>query len=122
MNSLRRFAQHFIIPEPQHAKPLIFESRSSVATRRPKRLVSSTSLPGFVQRIFNRIEVRGHRCAAPINRHGIKDSKVESEEENVMKRREFLKTAGAGLAASTAVAAPAIAQSMPELKWRCTTS
>ena len=39
-----------------------------------------------------------------------------------MKRREFLKTAGAGLAASTAVAAPAIAQSMPELKWRCTTS
>ena len=39
-----------------------------------------------------------------------------------MKRREFLKTAGAGLAVSTAVAAPAIAQSMPELKWRCTTS
>ena len=39
-----------------------------------------------------------------------------------MKRREFLKTAGTGLAASTAVAAPAIAQSMPELKWRCTTS
>ena len=39
-----------------------------------------------------------------------------------MKRREFLKTAGVGLAASTAVAAPAIAQSMPELKWRCTTS
>ena len=39
-----------------------------------------------------------------------------------MKRREFLKTAGAGLAASTAVAAPAIAQSMPELKWRMPTS
>src|SRR5213082_248161 len=39
-----------------------------------------------------------------------------------MKRREFLKTASAGLAASAAVAAPAIAQSMPELKWRCTTS
>ncbi len=38
-----------------------------------------------------------------------------------MKRREFLKTAGAGLAA-TAVAAPAIAQSMPELKWRLTAS
>jgi len=34
-----------------------------------------------------------------------------------MKRREFLKTAGAGLAASTTVAAPAIAQSMPELKY-----
>ena len=39
-----------------------------------------------------------------------------------MKRREFLKTAGVGLAASSALAAPAIAQSMPELKWRCTTS
>ena len=39
-----------------------------------------------------------------------------------MKRREFLKAAGTGLAASTAVAAPAIAQSMPETKWRLTTS
>ncbi len=38
-----------------------------------------------------------------------------------MKRREFLRAAGAGLAAS-AVATPAIAQSMPELKWRLTAS
>src|ERR1700726_345538 len=38
-----------------------------------------------------------------------------------MKRRQFLQTAGVGLAA-TAIAKPAIAQSMPELKWRCTTS
>jgi TRAP-type mannitol/chloroaromatic compound transport system substrate-binding protein len=38
-----------------------------------------------------------------------------------MKRREFLKAAGVGLTAS-AVAAPAIAQSMPELKWRLTAS
>jgi len=39
-----------------------------------------------------------------------------------MKRREFLKSAGLGLAASTVVAAPAIAQSMPEIKWRLTAS
>jgi TRAP-type mannitol/chloroaromatic compound transport system substrate-binding protein len=38
-----------------------------------------------------------------------------------MKRRDFLKAGGAGLA-STAIAAPAIAQSMPELKWRLTSS
>ena len=35
-----------------------------------------------------------------------------------MKRRHFLKAAGVSLAASTAVAAPAIAQSMPVIKWR----
>jgi TRAP-type mannitol/chloroaromatic compound transport system substrate-binding protein len=39
-----------------------------------------------------------------------------------MKRRDFLKVTGAGLAASTAMAAPAIAQDSPEVKWRYATS
>ena len=39
-----------------------------------------------------------------------------------MKRREFLKAGGVGLAASAVIAAPAIAQSMPEIKWRLAAS
>jgi TRAP-type mannitol/chloroaromatic compound transport system substrate-binding protein len=39
----------------------------------------------------------------------------------VMKRRNFIQAAGAGLAA-TAIAKPAIAQSYPEVKWRLTSS
>ncbi len=35
-----------------------------------------------------------------------------------MKRREFLKATGLGAAAAGAIAAPAIAQSMPAIKWR----
>ncbi|MBR0712473.1 TRAP transporter substrate-binding protein [Bradyrhizobium liaoningense] len=39
-----------------------------------------------------------------------------------MKRRDFLKVSAAGAAATAAVASPAIAQSMPEVKWRLTSS
>ena len=39
-----------------------------------------------------------------------------------MKRRDFLKVTGIGAAGAAALAAPAIAQSMPEIKWRFTTS
>jgi TRAP-type mannitol/chloroaromatic compound transport system substrate-binding protein len=38
-----------------------------------------------------------------------------------MKRRQFIRAAGIGLTAAV-IAKPAIAQSMPELKWRCTSS
>ena len=39
-----------------------------------------------------------------------------------MKRRQFLKNAGLGVAGAAVVSAPAIAQSMPEIKWRLTSS
>ena len=39
-----------------------------------------------------------------------------------MKRRDFIKVTGLGAAGAATIAAPAIAQSMPELKWRCTAS
>src|SRR2546425_11889955 len=39
-----------------------------------------------------------------------------------MKRRDFFKVTGIGAAGAATLAAPAIAQSMPELKWRLTAS
>ncbi|MGE4372329.1 MAG: TRAP transporter substrate-binding protein [Xanthobacter sp.] len=39
-----------------------------------------------------------------------------------MKRRDFLTAAGAGIAASASVAMPAIAQTLPQVKWRCASS
>src|SRR3954464_5101256 len=42
--------------------------------------------------------------------------------ESSMKRRDFIKVTGLGAVGAAAVAAPAIAQSMPEIKWRMPTS
>jgi TRAP-type mannitol/chloroaromatic compound transport system substrate-binding protein len=39
-----------------------------------------------------------------------------------MKRRDFIKVTGMGVAGAAAISAPAIAQSMPEIKWRMPTS
>jgi TRAP-type mannitol/chloroaromatic compound transport system substrate-binding protein len=43
------------------------------------------------------------------------------QQGGTMKRRDFLKAAGAGMATS-AVAVPAVAQSMPEIRWRLAAS
>src|SRR3974390_2911538 len=40
----------------------------------------------------------------------------------IMKRRDFIKVTGLGAAGAATIAAPAIAQSMPALKWRMTAS
>jgi TRAP-type mannitol/chloroaromatic compound transport system substrate-binding protein len=61
------------------------------------------------------------RRTAGIGGHSAAAAAIEFEENSKMKRRQFLKTAAVG-AAAAAVAKPAIAQSMPELKWRCTSS
>ena len=39
-----------------------------------------------------------------------------------MKRRDFIKATGVGVVGAATIAAPAIAQSMPEMKWRMPTS
>jgi TRAP-type mannitol/chloroaromatic compound transport system substrate-binding protein len=45
-----------------------------------------------------------------------------NREETIMKRRDFIKVTGLGAAGAATLAAPAIAQSMPEIKWRMPTS
>src|SRR5713226_8473794 len=42
--------------------------------------------------------------------------------KNSMKRRDFIKVTGIGVAGAATMAAPAIAQSTPELKWRMAAS
>jgi len=45
-----------------------------------------------------------------------------TEGKKPMKRRDFIKVTGIGVAGAATMAAPAIAQSMPEIKWRMPTS
>jgi TRAP-type mannitol/chloroaromatic compound transport system substrate-binding protein len=59
---------------------------------------------------FKRVASRPHGAGRRLIKHGVK-----------MKRRQFLGAAGAGLA-TAAIAAPAIAQSQPQIKWRLTSS
>jgi TRAP-type mannitol/chloroaromatic compound transport system substrate-binding protein len=50
-----------------------------------------------------------------------KANRASPRGEKSMKRRDFIKATGVGVAGA-AIAAPAIAQSAPEIKWRLTTS
>src|SRR5262249_59134049 len=62
------------------------------------------------------------RCrSVPSRRDAGSSRQSDKGRVHKMKRRKFLQAAGIGLAA-TAIAKPAIAQSMPELKWRMTCS
>jgi TRAP-type mannitol/chloroaromatic compound transport system substrate-binding protein len=47
---------------------------------------------------------------------------VSKPTSKILKRRQFLASAGLGVAASATVTAPAIAQSTPEINWRLTSS
>src|SRR5436305_10162750 len=60
----------------------------------------------------------GHRRKQKRQQDSDPSSRTRHDTEGKrMERRKFLTAGGLGLAAST-VAAPAIAQSMPEIKWR----
>src|ERR1700709_1197334 len=75
------------------------------------RLVISTSVFGDIQK------KRQTRIAIPLV-----DVSTPKWRRKRMKRRDFLKAGGVGLVATAGVAAPAIAQSNPEVKWRMTAS
>src|SRR6202046_1971485 len=51
-------------------------------------------------------------------------NKIDTHHRGItqMKRRDFIKVTGMSVAGAATMAAPAIAQSMPEIKWRMTTS
>src|SRR5262249_1385521 len=60
-----------------------------------------------------------HACDKPRQKKALAENFCEGRS---MKRRDFIKVTGLGVAGAATIAAPAIAQSMPELKWRMTAS
>jgi TRAP-type mannitol/chloroaromatic compound transport system substrate-binding protein len=69
------------------------------------------------------VEIRNGMFHAGANRRQQKQAAQISPWEGAsMKRRDFIKVTGVGVAGAAAMAAPAIAQSMPEIKWRMPTS
>src|SRR3954451_7618116 len=70
--------------------------------------------------IANRMFHAPRQAKARPRQEGVSQS--DFHREHSMKRRDFIKVTGLGVAGAAAVAAPAIAQSMPEIKWRMPTS
>src|SRR4051812_1209290 len=69
------------------------------------------------------MEIASRMFHAPDNRKPHQEGAAHNHtRESSMKRRDFIKVTGLGAVGAAAVAAPAIAQSMPEIKWRMPTS
>src|SRR3984893_13879148 len=68
------------------------------------------------------MEIRNRMFHAGAKPRDEADQTAITQGRNSMKRRDFIKVTGIGAAAAATMAAPAIAQSMPEIKWRMTTS
>jgi TRAP-type mannitol/chloroaromatic compound transport system substrate-binding protein len=64
----------------------------------------------------------GNRMFHPVAEAPARGRMITTNRVGNMKRRDFIKVTGLGVAGAATIAAPAIAQSMPEIKWRMPTS
>src|SRR5262245_42202645 len=80
-----------------------------------------TPLQSLLKAIWKRLPEQRRSSAKKRRQQDRSLVEASANRRDCMKRREFLKAGGVGLAA-TAVAAPAIAQSMPEVRWRLAAS
>ena len=64
----------------------------------------------------------GNRMFHPVAEAPARGRMITANRVGNMKRRDFIKVTGLGVAGAATIAAPAIAQSMPEIKWRMPTS
>src|SRR5690349_8308303 len=99
-----------------------------------RTLVFSSHLPAFGMEFATRLfhaagQASERRPSRDPRRAGIgfpngscPTDTTQQQGQDSMKRRDFLKVTGIGAAGAATLAAPAIAQSMPEIKWRLTAS